>query len=87
MMKDTSQTSQVGETFDSSSRSVKATDEFDPFGLGATVSGVLEETVEGTNNDSAGSPIPPPQLKRIGMSYVWVVLWLAECRGDIVIKN
>jgi hypothetical protein len=40
-MKDTSQTSEVGETFDLSSRSVKETDVFDPFGLGAAASGVL----------------------------------------------
>jgi hypothetical protein len=66
MMKDTSQTSQVGETFDSSS--VKATDVFDPFGLGAAASDVFEETVEDNDNDSIGSPIPPPQVKRIGMS-------------------
>lgn len=68
MMKDTSQTSEVGETFDLSSRSVKETDVFDPFGLGAAASGVFEETVEDNDNDSVGSPIPPPQLKRIGMS-------------------
>jgi hypothetical protein len=67
MMKDTSPTSQEGETFDPSNAKASSPDVFDPFGLGDAASGIIEHVDEDDDTSSTRSPKPPPQLKRVGM--------------------